>query len=72
MILLALFVPFVWYFYPETSGLSLEEVDNLFLPADQQVRKLSFSTQNGRVVRSDGASSEDDKVGASEVMVEKV
>lgn len=71
MILLALFVPFVWYFYPETSGLSLEEIDNLFLPADQQVRKLSFSTKDGQVVRSDGASSDDDKVHNSE-MVEKV
>lgn len=45
MILLALFVPFVWYFYPETSGLSLEEIDNLFLPADKQVRRLSYSAQ---------------------------
>ncbi|EMD00332.1 hypothetical protein BAUCODRAFT_102843 [Baudoinia panamericana UAMH 10762] len=46
MILLALFVPFVWWAYPETSGLSLEEVDNLFLPADKQnhvARRVSIS-----------------------------
>jgi hypothetical protein len=46
MILLALFVPFVWWAYPETSGLSLEEVDNLFLPEDHQnevVRSHSIS-----------------------------
>lgn len=71
MILLALFVPFVWYFYPETSGLSLEEIDNLFLPADQQVRKLSFSAEDGRIIRDGGASSDDDKAHPSE-MVEKV
>ncbi|OQO04945.1 hypothetical protein B0A48_07963 [Cryoendolithus antarcticus] len=37
MILLALFVPGVWYFYPETSGLSLEEIDNIFLPEGRKV-----------------------------------
>jgi hypothetical protein len=31
-LLLASFVPIVYFCYPETSNLSLEEVDNLFLP----------------------------------------
>ena len=43
MILLGLFVPIVYYCYPETSNLSLEEVDNLFLPASDQVRAGSIS-----------------------------
>lgn len=42
-ILLAVFVPIVLFEYPETSGLSLEEVDNLFLPADKQNRIGSIS-----------------------------
>lgn len=42
-ILLAVFVPIVLFGYPETSGLSLEEIDNLFLPADRQVRAGSIS-----------------------------
>ena len=40
---LASFVPIVYFFYPETSNLSLEEVDNLFLPVDRQVRASSIS-----------------------------
>lgn len=47
MILLALFVPFVYFCYPETSGLSLEEIDNIFLPEDKQVRKLSYAVEGG-------------------------
>lgn len=69
MILLALFVPGVWFFYPETSGLSLEEIDNLFLPADRQVRQLSFSGRGG-LVRD--MSSEDSEKGNGTQMVEKV
>ncbi|QIW95710.1 hypothetical protein AMS68_001228 [Peltaster fructicola] len=42
-ILLAVFIPVVYFMYPETSGLSLEEIDNLFLPADHQVRGGSIS-----------------------------
>jgi len=69
MILLALFVPFVYFCYPETSGLSLEEIDNLFLPADKQVRQLSFSAEGG-VRRSLSNAADYDKGSAN--MVEKV
>ncbi|KAK3073336.1 hypothetical protein LTR53_005184 [Teratosphaeriaceae sp. CCFEE 6253] len=41
-VLLASFVPIVYLCYPETSGLSLEAIDNLFLPADHQVRASSI------------------------------
>lgn len=70
MILLALFVPFVYFCYPETSGLSLEEIDNIFLPADKQVKKLSFSAQGG-VSRTFSGSVEDGKQDNVR-MVEKV
>ncbi|KAK0306050.1 hypothetical protein LTR01_006398 [Friedmanniomyces endolithicus] len=42
-VLLAAFVPIVYFCYPETSRLSLESIDNLFLPADYQVRGGSIS-----------------------------
>lgn len=32
MALLALFIPVIWWFYPETSNLGLEEIDQIFLP----------------------------------------
>ena len=54
-LLLASFVPGVWYFYPETSGLSLEEVDNLFLPPDRQnevVRRNSLPDESHEDVES--------------------
>lgn len=40
---LAAFVPIVYFAYPETSNLSLEEVDNLFLPEEYQLRGNSIS-----------------------------
>lgn len=54
MILLALFVPFVWWAYPETSGLSLEEIDNLFLPADMQneVARSNSIARDGKEVEA--------------------
>ena len=42
-ITLAVFVPIVYFFYPETSNLSLEEVDNLFLPEEYQIRADSVA-----------------------------
>jgi len=42
-VLVAAFVPIVYFCYPETSRLSLESIDNLFLPADYQVRGGSIS-----------------------------
>lgn len=68
MILLALFVPFVHFCYPETSGLSLEEIDNLFLPADKQVRRLSFSADGA----NDTTASSDYEKSATEMIEEKV
>lgn len=67
MILLALFVPFVYFCYPETSGLSLEEIDNLFLPEDKQVRRLSFTAQPPSDRRSSTSYEKD-----QQVVVEKV
>lgn len=32
MALLALFCPIIYWFYPETSNLGLEEIDQIFLP----------------------------------------
>jgi hypothetical protein len=29
-------VPAVYFFYPETSNISLEDIDKIFLPADMQ------------------------------------
>ncbi|SMR46744.1 unnamed protein product [Zymoseptoria tritici ST99CH_1E4] len=31
-ILLACFIPIVYFFYPETSNISLEDIDKIFLP----------------------------------------
>lgn len=42
-ITLACFVPIVYFCYPETSNLSLEEVDNLFLPEEYQIRADSVA-----------------------------
>lgn len=37
----------VYFCYPETSNLSLEEIDNLFLPKDEQIRAGSISNASG-------------------------
>ncbi|OAA59046.1 myo-inositol transporter 1 [Niveomyces insectorum RCEF 264] len=29
------FIPFLWYFYPETSNLTLEQIDYIFAPKDE-------------------------------------
>jgi len=34
MVLLALFIPIIYFFYPETSELSLEDIDLIFLPEE--------------------------------------
>lgn len=34
MVLLALFIPVIYFYYPETSNLSLEDIDLIFLPTE--------------------------------------
>lgn len=34
MVLLALFIPIIYFYYPETSNLSLEDIDLIFLPKE--------------------------------------
>jgi hypothetical protein len=34
MVLLALFCPIIYFYYPETSNLSLEDIDLIFLPVE--------------------------------------
>jgi hypothetical protein len=34
MVLLALFIPVIYFYYPETSNLSLEDIDLIFLPVE--------------------------------------
>lgn len=41
------FVPIVWKFYPETSNLSLEEIDGLFLPESMQTYARRYSVEAG-------------------------
>lgn len=41
------FVPIIWKFYPETSNLSLEEIDGLFLPESMQSYARRWSVEGG-------------------------
>lgn len=34
-------VPAVWYLYPETNGLTLEEIDTIFTPNSERTRSLT-------------------------------
>ncbi|KXT07092.1 hypothetical protein AC578_2465 [Pseudocercospora eumusae] len=50
----AAFVPVVYFFYPETSNISLEDIDKIFLPAEMQ----DYATRNSvEVVHGSGSSS---------------
>ncbi|KAI8405835.1 hypothetical protein FOFC_13296 [Fusarium oxysporum] len=51
------FVPIIYFFYPETSNLSLEEIDHLFLDSSNSVghvhdEKVTVSVEEGTYVRS--------------------
>ncbi|EME85961.1 uncharacterized protein MYCFIDRAFT_186372 [Pseudocercospora fijiensis CIRAD86] len=53
----AAFVPIVYFFYPETSNISLEDIDKIFLPAEMQ----DYATRNSiEVVDGSGSSSKGD------------
>lgn len=59
----AAFVPIILYFYKETSNLSLEEIDGLFLPEDMQSYARRHSI--GSAYQADGVAGEkypDEKV----------
>ncbi|PPJ58607.1 hypothetical protein CBER1_03532 [Cercospora berteroae] len=60
----AAFVPIVYFFYPETSNISLEDIDKLFLPEDMQ----DFANRNSM----DGAPESESSKGETTNVVEKV
>lgn len=39
---------FVWFFIPETKGVSLEKMDELFGVVDEQAKILDDEPENGR------------------------
>jgi hypothetical protein len=42
------FVPIIYFFYPETSNYSLEEIDNIFLkPEDRSERSSTLTGDDG-------------------------
>lgn len=50
-------MPVVYFFYPETSNISLEDIDKIFLPAEMQ----DYATRNSvEVVDGSGYSSKGD------------
>ncbi|EXA33093.1 hypothetical protein FOVG_15696 [Fusarium oxysporum f. sp. pisi HDV247] len=57
MVIAFAFVPIIYFFYPETSNLSLEEIDHLFLDSSNSVghvhdEKVTVSVEEGTYVRS--------------------
>ncbi|PIB00072.1 Sugar transporter STL1 [Cercospora beticola] len=60
----AAFVPIVYFFYPETSKISLEDIDKLFLPEDMQ----EFANRNSM----DGAPGSESSKGETTNVVEKI
>lgn len=47
------FLPFIWYFYIETAGLSLEQIDRLFEIKYEDGPKMSYNEAT-RIVRQEG------------------
>ena len=48
------FVPIIYFFYPETSNYSLEEVDNIFLkPEDRSDRSSTVAYDSGSPERGE-------------------
>lgn len=55
------FIPFIWFFYIETAGLSLEQIDRVFDVKYEGGSQMSY-TQARKIVLEEGNGVNDEKV----------